>query len=136
MKNLKLWFNAFWPSFDKTDNLFIYALSQKYNLLHNWELVKDADYDTLVKLISEMVDEFKQDCDKRNAKKLFRTHWDGDFFNETYTLAWKTVILNNTDTQFWVYTRVPSAARILNGIENLSLYFSTDDDNKEEAIGL
>jgi hypothetical protein len=105
-------------------------------LLHNWELLRNADEDTMVSLLSEMINEFKSDCDKRNAKKLFRIHWDGDFFSDTYTNAWKIVITNNTDIQFWVYTRVPSAAAILQGIDNLSLYFSTDNDNKDEAIKL
>jgi len=30
--NLKLWFTAFWGTFDKYNNLFVYALSQKYNV--------------------------------------------------------------------------------------------------------
>jgi hypothetical protein len=64
-------------------------------------------------------------------KCYFRIHWDGDFFNDTYAYAWKTVIENNTDVQFWVYTRVKSAALILKDISNLSLYYSTDDENKE-----
>lgn len=33
MKNIKLWFGDFWPNFDKSNNLFIYALSQKYNVI-------------------------------------------------------------------------------------------------------
>ena len=103
-------------------------------LLHNWNLLKDADQQTMENLISDMIADFRKDCDKRNAKMLFRIHWDGDFFNDTYTLAWKSVITNNTDIQFWVYTRVPAAAQILKGIENLSLYFSTDSDNKDEAV--
>ena len=102
-------------------------------LVHNWDLLKNADGATMVNLINEMIEEFKQDCDKRNAKKLFRIHWDGDFFNDTYTHAWKTVIDNHPDIQFWVYTRVASAAGILKGIDNLSLYFSTDGDNRETA---
>ena len=106
------------------------------NLLHNWELLRNADIDTMVSLLSEMIADFKKDCDKRNADKLFRIHWDGDFFNDTYAYAWKKVIENNTDVQFWVYTRVSSAAQILKDIENLSLYFSTDKDNKEIAISL
>ena len=83
-----------------------------------------------------MIDDFKKDCDKREAPKLFRIHWDGDFFNDEYTFAWKHVILNNPDVKFWVYTRVASAANMLKDIENLSLYFSTDKDNKEIAINL
>ena len=105
-------------------------------LLHNWNLLKDADENTMVSLLSDMIADFRKDCEKRNAKMLFRIHWDGDFFNDTYTNAWKKVILNNTDIQFWVYTRVPAAAGILQGIENLSLYFSTDTDNKEQAVEL
>jgi hypothetical protein len=90
----------------------------------------------MVSLLSEMIDEFIKDCDKRNAQKLFRIHWDGDFFNDTYANAWKTVILNNPSIQFWVYTRVKSAAIILNGIDNLSLYYSTDSENVKIGVDL
>jgi hypothetical protein len=108
----------------------------KKNLLHNWELLKDADLDTMEALLSEMIDEFIIDCNKRSAPKLFRIHWDGDFFNDTYTQAWKTIILNNTDIQFWVYTRVKSAALMLKDIKNLSLYYSTDSENKDTGVEL
>jgi hypothetical protein len=108
----------------------------KKNLLHNWELLRNADHDTMEALLTEMINDFRNDCVKRNAKMLFRIHWDGDFFNDTYTQAWKTVILNNIDIQFWVYTRVRSAALILKDIPNLSLYYSTDSENKEIGIEL
>lgn len=98
-------------------------------LIHNWNLLKDANQETMESLLQEMIAEFKKDCDKRNAEKLFRIHWDGDFFSDTYAIAWKNVIVNNPDVQFWVYTRVKSAAKILDGIVNLSLYFSTDSEN-------
>ena len=103
----------------------------KTNLLHNWELLRNADNDTMVRLLDEMIVDFVTDCNKKDAPKLFRIHWDGDFFNDVYTYAWKTVIENNSDIQFWVYTRVRSAALILKDISNLSLYYSTDDENKE-----
>lgn len=108
----------------------------KNTLLHNWELLRNADMGTMSLLLSNMISDFIADCEKRNADKLFRIHWDGDFFNDTYAYAWKTVIENNPDVQFWVYTRVKSAALILKGINNLSLYFSTDDENKEIAHDL
>ena len=108
----------------------------KKNLLHNWALLKDADLDTMQVLLSQMIDEFVAECNKRNAPKLFRIHWDGDFFNDTYTQAWKNIILNNTDIQFWVYTRVKSAAVMLKDIANLSLYYSTDSENKSIGITL
>jgi len=63
--------------------------SVKVNLLHNWSLLKDADGLTMVMLLSEMIDEFVADCEKKDAPKLFRIHWDGDFFNDIYAYAWK-----------------------------------------------
>ena len=108
----------------------------KANLLHNWDLVKDADHDTIEELLTDMINDFRADCVKKDAPLLFRIHWDGDFFNDTYTFAWKHVILNNPDIQFWVYTRVKSAAVMLKGIDNLSLYYSTDSENKAIGIGL
>jgi hypothetical protein len=108
----------------------------KKNLLHNWELLKDANQDTMEALLSQMIDEFRKDCEKRKAPLLFRIHWDGDFFSDNYANAWKTVITNNTDIQFWVYTRVKSAALILKDITNLSLYFSADSENIKIAVDL
>jgi hypothetical protein len=108
----------------------------RVNLLHNWELLKDADHDTMETLLMEMIADFKKDCEKKNAPLLFRIHWDGDFFNDEYAFAWKHVILNHPDIQFWVYTRVKSAAVMLKDIPNLSLYYSTDSENKDTGIGL
>jgi ferredoxin len=105
-------------------------------LMHNWNLLKDADHDTMEELLMDMIADFRKDCEKKDAPLLFRIHWDGDFFSDEYAFAWKHVILNNPDIKFWVYTRVPSAANMLKGIDNLSLYFSTDADNKEIAINL
>jgi Gene product 88 len=94
--------------------------SVKVNLLHNWDLLKNADGVTMTTLLNE----------------LFRIHWDGDFFNDTYAMAWREVILNYPTVQFWVYTRVSSAALILKGIQNLSLYFSADSENIKTAVDL
>ena len=105
-------------------------------LMHNWNLLRNEDLMGMYTLLSEMMVDFRKDCNKRNAPMLFRIHWDGDFFNDTYTEAWRLVIEENPDIKFWVYTRVARAAKILKGIENLSLYYSTDADNKEEAISL
>jgi len=108
----------------------------KKNLLHNWELLKDADHDTMEALLTEMIEEFIIDCERRNAKMLFRIHWDGDFFSDEYAFAWKHVILNHPNVQFWVYTRVKSAAVMLKDIDNLSLYYSTDSENKDTGVDL
>lgn len=108
----------------------------KKNLLHNWALLKDADKETMANLLDEMIADFRKDCVRRNAPMLFRIHWDGDFFNDTYAYAWKAVIILNPDIQFWVYTRVRSAALILKDIDNLSLYFSADSENVKIAVDL
>ena len=108
----------------------------KTNLLHNWDLLKDADLQTMYTLLSEMIAEFKTDCEKKDAPMLFRIHWDGDFFNDDYTQAWRMVIEEQPDIQFWVYTRVKSAALILKDIPNLSLYFSTDSENVKVGVDL
>jgi hypothetical protein len=105
-------------------------------LLHNWDQLKDASLETMTVLLAEMINEFRKDCDKRNADKLFRIHWDGDFFNTDYTMAWRNVILDNPDIQFWAYTRSDFAIPLLINIDNLSLYFSTDADNKALAWNL
>lgn len=105
----------------------------KANLLHNWELLKDADHETMFSLLSDMINDFRKDCDKKDAAKLFRIHWDGDFFNVEYTRAWRRVIEKNSDIQFWVYTRVFTSALILKDIPNLSLYYSTDSENTNFA---
>jgi hypothetical protein len=110
--------------------------SVKTTLLHNWNLLKDEDLQGMYTLLSSMIADFKADCVKKNAPMLFRIHWDGDFFSDTYTQAWKMVIDEQPDIQFWVYTRVKAAALILKNIPNLSLYFSTDSENVKVGVDL
>jgi len=109
----------------------------------NWEQVSTASADRLNYLLSVMIEDFIDDCNKWNAPKLFRIHWDGDFFSDLYTNAWRKIILDNPTVKFWTYTRVPTAARALQGLENLSIYFSADDANlqiakvlKEEGLAI
>lgn len=102
----------------------------------NWDLLKNADYQTMVTLLGTMIDDFEAESEKWGAEKLFRIHWDGDFFNETYTEAWRDVVIAHPNTQFWVYTRSDFAVPILMNIDNLGLYFSADDANIDLATGL
>jgi hypothetical protein len=99
----------------------------------NYEQLLATDRAGMTTLLDQMISEFVVDCDKRNAEKLFRIHWDGDFFNEDYTYAWRDVILMNPDVQFWAYTRSDFAVPILIDIPNLGFYFSADSANKELA---
>ncbi|QFG04574.1 hypothetical protein SEA_JEEVES_99 [Mycobacterium phage Jeeves] len=100
-------------------------------LLHNWELLREASLEDTVTMLSEMVAEFVKESEKRGAEKIFRIHWDGDFFSGTYVAAWARVIRDFGDVQFWAYTRVSSAAMFLHAqkLSNLALYFSGDRDN-------
>lgn len=104
-------------------------------LLHNFELLKDAPLEDMVIMLDAMIAEFVKDCDKRSAPKLFRIHWDGDFFSPVYAAAWSKVIQAYPDIQFWVYTRVAPSALFLHSmkLDNLALYFSADPDNIEAA---
>lgn len=102
-------------------------------LTHNHNLLKDEDRAGMASLLEDMVSDFVADCEKRDAPKVFRIHWDGDFFNRTYTEAWRDVVETFKDVQFWVYTRVAESARMLKDIGNLSLYYSADKDNFETA---
>ena len=104
-------------------------------LLHNFELLKDAPLEDMVIMLDAMIAEFVKDCDKRDAPKLFRIHWDGDFFSPVYAAAWSKVIQAYPDVQFWVYTRVAPSALFLHSmkLDNLALYFSADPDNIEAA---
>src|SRR6476469_8053975 len=66
-------------------------------LMHNWNLLKDADFATTFSLLDAMVAEFVSETDKQIAKGVnatydFRIHWDGDFFSRTYAKAWAAVI--------------------------------------------
>lgn len=107
-------------------------------LMHNWELVSTSRFDDLVIMLDDMITEFTKECDKHSAPKLFRIHWDGDFFSLTYTHAWASVIAAHPDVQFWAYTRNHLAASYLAGrnLSNLGLYFSADKDNHALAQSL
>jgi hypothetical protein len=105
-------------------------------LVHNWDALKNASYLDSVDMLHDMLNEFEAECDKWNAPKQFRIHWDGDFFSPTYAVAWRDAMLMHTKIHFWVYTRVPSAAIELCNVPNLSLYFSTDSDNASMGLDL
>jgi hypothetical protein len=110
--------------------------------MNNWNLVKDADHQTLVALIHKMISDFKVETDNQVAKGVkasydFRIHWDGDFFSRTYAMAWAGVIAVYPEINFWVYTRSFTdecfVIDILSGIPNLTLYLSADPVNIDLA---
>ncbi len=81
--------------------------SVRKSLMHNWDALRDASYATMEDLLAVMIQEFVSYCNKhRVTNRIFRIHWDGDFFSDEYTLAWRKVIQDNPTIQFWVYTRL------------------------------
>jgi hypothetical protein len=96
----------------------------------------DVEQQWIRELLTEMVDDFIKDCDRRQAPKDFRIHWDGDFFSNDYAMAWRMTMESRPEVNFWVYTRTVSAARLLKGTPNLSLYFSADNENMALALML
>ena len=110
----------------------IFACSRKI-VMNNFDLLKSADFDTTVDLLTDMLNEFVNECDKYGSDKIFRIHWDGDFFSMTYTMAWACVMERFDSVRFWTYTRNARAAMALSNIANLSLYFSADCDNIDTA---
>lgn len=107
-------------------------------LMKNFDALRDASRADMIAMLSDMIAEFSAECDKRNAEKIFRIHWDGDFFSPTYTTAWAAVVKQFPDVQFWVYTRVAPSATYLHAqkLQNLALYFSADRDNIKVARAL
>jgi hypothetical protein len=110
-------------------------------MISNFEQLLYADYlsgiQGMVDLLHEMVFVFEQECEKKDAPKLFRIHWDGDFFSAEYAEAWSAVIRYFPDITFWVYTRSftdkLNVVPILAGIPNLTLYLSADPVNQDIA---
>lgn len=106
-------------------------------LLHNWNLLKDADFDTMVALLSGMIAEFVAETRKDGGAFDFRIHWDGDFFSRTYAEAWAKVMRDYPEVSFWVYTRSftgqVQVIDILADVDNLTLYLSADPVNIAEA---
>lgn len=104
-------------------------------LVRNFDQLQDASRSEMVALLDDMVTAFVTECEKRGAQKLFRIHWDGDFFSPVYVTAWHAVIAKHADVQFWAYTRVATAALYLHAqkLGNLALYFSGDPDNVDVA---
>ena len=99
---------------------------------YNTDLLLSASYDEMVILIRNTVMKWLLNGGYR--KQYFRLHMGGDFFNETYTQAWKKVIKEWSFVKFWTYTRSMFAVPILADCKNLSLYLSCDPANQEEVM--
>ncbi len=103
--------------------------------LHNWEWLSNASIGEMIELLTDMIQEFVNDCNKWDAPKLFRWHADGDIFSSEYAYALAETCKQFPDVQFWIYTRSFSYVAYLEDVPNLSVYLSVDSENKEAALG-
>jgi hypothetical protein len=108
---------------------------------HNLRLLQQAEsVAAMAALIDAMIGRYLVVANHHKVvdeERIFRIHWDGDFFSEDYARAWRMVILNHPEIAFWAYTRsfteVVNVVPILTDIPNLELYLSVDEDNVELA---
>lgn len=111
------------------------------NMRHNLEqLTAAGTVDAMAQLIDEMLDRYRAEADRRELtgdRRLFRIHWDGDFFSLDYAQAWAEVLPDYPDIQFWCYTRSftdpVNVVPILRNCGNLTVYLSVDGDNATAA---
>jgi hypothetical protein len=103
-------------------------------VLHNWELLKDSSCAEMVSLLGDMISEFRKECERWDAPKVFRWHADGDIFSADYAEAIELTCLDFPDVQFWIYTRSFEYVGFIQGIPNLSVYLSVDSENRNSAL--
>lgn len=107
-------------------------------------LLEAGTVDGMAALLAAMVDSFLADCDRVERRtgtavdRVFRIHWDGDFFSLDYAAAWRRVIADRPEVTFWCYTRSFDPSKldvlpVLEGLPNLKLYLSADRDNVTAA---
>lgn len=114
-------------------------------LTHNLAVLRACgdDVEAMADLLTPVVDEFLEASRRherrtgRPVARLFRIHWDGDFFSPSYAAAWRTTVLRFPDVHFWTYTRSFTSRLnvlpVLHGLPNLTLYLSVDAANYTDA---
>lgn len=103
-------------------------------LMHNWNVLRAATYADMVTMISDMVSEFVAETTKWDAPMVFRVHYDGDLYSMAYSLAWREVMEDYPNVQFWLYTRSFQFVHLFEPVANLTLYLSVDTDNANAAL--
>jgi ferredoxin len=113
-------------------------------MAHNLNLLVEAGtVQAMAELLAEMIDRYRVEADRRELteyERMFRIHWDGDFFSIDYATAWAVVIHANPDVAFWAYTRSfvepVNVVPVLAQLPNLALYLSVDDENAAAAAAV
>jgi hypothetical protein len=108
---------------------------------HNLATLQEcgANVARIAALLRPLVDLFLKECDKAEKKtghaveRVYRIHWDGDFYSRPYAAAWALVAQEYPQVQFWAYTRSFEVVDILSAVPNLALYLSVDAENAVRA---
>jgi Gene product 88 len=69
----------------------------------------------------------------RMVERVYRIHWDGDFYSRPYAAAWALVMAEYPMVQFWLYTRSFNVVDLFAGLTNVAVYLSVDADNVKQA---
>ena len=114
-------------------------------LAHNLVVLRacNDDVDAMTALLVPLVEEYLDAAGRRERRqgrtfpRLFRIHWDGDFFSEPYARAWRATMEQFADVQFWTYTRsfTPqlNVVPVFHDLKNFTLYLSVDAQNYNYA---
>jgi hypothetical protein len=108
---------------------------------HNLSVLRShgSKVSAIVESLRPLVAAFLVECDKaerktgRSVDRVYRIHWDGDFFSRPYAAAWAVVCAEFGQVQFWCYTRSFDVVDILAPVTNLTTYLSVDEDNVKAA---
>jgi len=86
-----------------------------------------------------LVAAFLVECDKaerktgRPVERVYRIHWDGDFYSRPYAAAWAVIMAEFPQAQFWLYTRSFNVVDLFADVPNVAVYLSVDEDNVAAA---
>lgn len=98
----------------------------------NFHVMSSLSYDGMIDALGDILDEFEAKSRKWDAELLYRIHWDGDLFSETYARAWVEQVSRRPAVKFWIYTRDADCWRILidANLSNLSVFHSVDETDQ------
>lgn len=108
---------------------------------HNLRLLQRAGtVGAMAALLGEMMGRYDHEADRQGLderERIFRIHWDGDFWSAGYAEAWVAALAVVPHVKAWAYTRsfVPAlnVVPVLADVPNLTLYLSVDAENARYA---
>jgi hypothetical protein len=93
--------------------------SVKNHALENLALSQRPDF---AEVIQAEIDSLKRKAAKKGGKLAVRLHDSGDFYDAVYTLAWKGIMENNKDVEFYAYTKSwKSVSEHLGSVANFTM---------------